>query len=52
MGGSAGFTALNVVQQDALAKALNMTSDELANSMLYQENLAKLSVDDKTKIRR
>ena len=50
MGGSAGFTALNVVQQDALAKALNMTSDELANSMMYQENLAKLSVDDKKRL--
>jgi hypothetical protein len=47
MGGSAGFTALNVVQQDALSKALNMTSDELANSMLYQENLAKLGEEEK-----
>ena len=50
MGGSAGFTALNVVQQDALAKALNMTSDELANSMLYQENLAQLGEEEKQRV--
>jgi hypothetical protein len=50
MEGSAGFSALNVVQQDALAKALNMTSDELANSMLYQENLAKLGEEEKQRV--
>ena len=50
MGGSAGFAALNVVQQDALAKALNMTSDELANSMLYQENLLQLGEEDKQRV--
>jgi hypothetical protein len=50
MGGSAGFAALNVVQQDALAKALNMTSDELANSMLYQENLAQLGEEEKQRV--
>lgn len=50
MGGSAGFAALNVLQQDALAKALNMTSDELANSMLYQENLLQLGEEDKQRV--
>jgi hypothetical protein len=50
MGGSAGFTALNVVQQGALSKALNMTSDELANSMLYQENLAQLGEEEKQRV--
>ena len=50
MGGSAGFAALNVVQQDALSKALNMTSDELANSMLYQENLAQLGEEEKQRV--
>ena len=50
MGGSAGFAALNVVQQDALAKALNMNADELANSMLYQENLLQLGDEDKQRV--
>jgi hypothetical protein len=39
MGGAAEFSRLNVIQQESLAKALNMNADELANSMLYQENL-------------
>ena len=50
MGGSAGFAALNVIQQDSLAKALNMSADELANSMLYQENLLQLGDEDKQRV--
>jgi hypothetical protein len=42
MGGSAGFAAMNVIQQEELAKALNMTTDDLANSLIYQEQLNKL----------
>ena len=50
MGGSAGFASMNVIQQEALAKALGMNADELANSIMHQENLAKLSVDDKKRL--
>ena len=50
MGGSAGFASMNVIQQEALAKALGMSADELANSMMYQENLSRLSIDDKKRL--
>ena len=40
--GSAEFTNMNRIQQDALAKSLGMSSDELANSLVKQEKLAKL----------
>jgi hypothetical protein len=42
MGGSAGFASMNVIQQEALAKALGMSADELSDSLLYQERLNKL----------
>lgn len=47
MGGSAGFAAMNVIQQESLAKALNMSADELANSIMHQENLNNLRASDK-----
>jgi hypothetical protein len=47
MGGSAGFASMNVISQEALAKALGMNADELANSIMYQENLGKLKETDK-----
>jgi hypothetical protein len=47
MGGSAGFASMNVLQQEQLAKALGMSADELANSLLYQENLSNLKASDK-----
>jgi len=47
MGGSAGFAAMNVIQQEALAKALGMSADELANSIMHQENLSNLKASDK-----
>jgi hypothetical protein len=47
MGGSAGFAAMNVLQQESLAKALGMNADELANSIMHQENLGKLKETDK-----
>jgi len=50
MGGSAGFAAMNVIQQESLAKALNMSADELANSIMHQENLKRLSVEDKKRL--
>ena len=36
------FMAMNPIQQKALADAVGMTTDELANSMTYQNNLNKL----------
>lgn len=42
MGGSAGFASMNVIQQEALAKALGMSADELSDSILYQERLNSL----------
>jgi hypothetical protein len=42
MGGSAGFASMNVIQQEALAKALGMSANELSDSLIYQERLNKL----------
>jgi hypothetical protein len=50
MGGSAEFSKLNVIQQESLAKALGMNADELANSMLHQENLNRLGKEDKKRL--
>ena len=50
MGGAAEFSRLNVIQQESLAKALNMNADELANSMLYQENLNRLKGEDRQRL--
>jgi hypothetical protein len=50
MGGSAGFAAMNVLQQESLAKALGMSADELANSIMHQENLNQLGEEDKKRL--
>ncbi len=42
MGGSAEFSKLNVIQQEQLAKALGMNADEMADMMIYQEQLNSL----------
>jgi hypothetical protein len=42
MGGSAAFAAMNVIQQEQLAKALGMNADEMADMMIYQEQLNSL----------
>jgi len=42
LGGSLEFSKMNVIQQEALAKSVGMSADELANSLVYQENLNKL----------
>ena len=51
MGGAAEFSKLNVIQQEALAKALGMNADELANSMIYQEQLTSLGTTQQQQIR-
>ncbi len=44
---SAEFTNMNRIQQDALAKSLGMSADELANSLVSQERLGKLDLQQK-----
>jgi hypothetical protein len=49
MGGLAEFQKLNVLQADSLAKAVGLTRDELAKTLLNQAALVKLSgVEGKT----
>jgi hypothetical protein len=43
VGKSSDFAKMNVIQQEALAKAAGMTRDELAQSLMDREALAKLS---------
>ena len=41
------FQKLNVIQQESLAKAVGMTTDELTNSLREQQTLKELGVQDK-----
>lgn len=50
IGSSAEFSRMNVLQQDAFAKALGMNSDELANMLLYNENINNLGANTKKQI--
>jgi hypothetical protein len=50
MGSAAEFGKMNVLQQDALAKAVGMNTDELANSLIQQENLNNLGSESKKQI--
>lgn len=42
VGSSVDFTKMNRIQQEAMAKAVGMSRDELAGSLIVQENLNKL----------
>ena len=42
VGSAADFQNMNVIQQEAIAKAVGMSTDDLANSLVTQENLSKL----------
>jgi hypothetical protein len=42
---------MNVIQQEALAKALGMNADGLANSLIQQENLNKLGAQTQAQIK-
>ena len=44
VGSSADFTKMNVIQQEAMAKAAGMTRDELAQSLIDREALTKMGV--------
>lgn len=49
VGSSAQFTKMNRIQQEALAKSVGMTREELANSLMEREAIAALSdVEGKT----
>jgi hypothetical protein len=50
VGSAAEFTNMNVIQQESLAKAVGMNADELANSLITQENLNKLGSETKSQI--
>jgi len=50
IGSSAEFSAMNVLQQEAYAKALGMSADELANMLLYNENINNLGASTKAQI--
>ena len=42
IGSSANFSRMNVIQQEALAKSVNMTREELADTLVTQERLNTL----------
>jgi predicted lactoylglutathione lyase len=50
VGSSADFINMNVIQQEAIAKAIGMSADELANSLVTQENLANLSANTREQV--
>ena len=45
VGSAADFAKMNVIQQDALAKSVGMSADELSNSLRTQEMLGKAGVE-------
>ena len=46
VGSAADFGKMNVIQQEAIAKAVGMQRDELAQSLIDKESLAKLSAKE------
>jgi hypothetical protein len=46
MGSSAEFTNLNRIQQEALAKAVGMNREDLARTLLLQEQIGNVSKED------
>ena len=50
VGSSADFINMNVIQQEAIAKAIGMGADELANSLVAQENIANLSANTREQV--
>lgn len=47
VGGLVEFQNMNVLQQNALAQSVGMTTDELANSLKKEEELRKIRLDPK-----
>lgn len=50
VGSAADFQNMNVIQQEAIAKAVGMSTDDLANSLVTQENLKKLGDETRNQI--
>lgn len=48
VGSAAKFEKMNVIQQEAMAKAAGLTREQLANSLVEREALIKLGGKDKT----
>ncbi len=48
VGSAAEFEKMNVIQQEALAKAAGLTREQLASSLMEREALVKLGGQDKT----
>jgi len=46
IGDSANFSKMNVIQQEALAKSVGMTREQLAKSLLEQDALQKIGAKD------
>jgi hypothetical protein len=44
--GSEEFSKMNVIQQEAMAKAVGMTKDQLADSLIEREALQKMSAEE------
>jgi hypothetical protein len=50
VGSAAEFANMNVFAQESLAAAAGMTADELANSLVQQENLNKLGTEQRANL--
>ena len=50
VGSAADFQNMNVIQQEAIAKAVGMSADDLANSLVTQENLKNLGDETRKQI--
>lgn len=50
VGSSSDFANMNVIQQEAIAKAVGMSTDDLANSLVTQENLKKLGDETRSQV--
>jgi hypothetical protein len=50
VGSASEFANMNVIQQEAIAKAVGMSADDLANSLVTQENLKKLGDETRNQI--
>jgi hypothetical protein len=50
VGSASEFANMNVIQQEAIAKAVGMSTDDLANSLVTQENLKKLGDETRSQV--
>jgi hypothetical protein len=50
IGSASDFTKMNVIQQEALAKAVGMTREDLASSLIERQALAAIGEGDKTAV--